>query len=259
MGTDENQRKVFEFLLDHFETKEPFSKQDLEGVTSWQGQTFGTYWSKQLRPFVIDVAGDKYRVSDGFGRYSTWEKFQPHVTQMRHVASTDYQTLKFELVRIYEFFMPLTNEAYLRVALDALFYRDTVEARLKTIDASDLERVFPKRVSESAGEYTDRICEWISRRFGGYSIFHVSGRFRAQPLATRAAVGLGASRYLIDETTAVTRFIFPCENDTEADQVEFFFTNLFVRAIIEVVNGEDEIWMVETGLKNQLHIWRVSS
>lgn len=72
-------------------------------------------------------------------------------------------------------------------------------------------------------------------------------------------MGLGASRYLIDETTAVTRFIFPCENDTEADQVEFFFTNLFVRAIIEVVNGEDEIWMVETGLKNQLHIWRVSS
>jgi hypothetical protein len=33
---------------------------------------------------------------------------------------------------------------------------------------------------------------------------------------------------------------------------------LFVRAITEVVNGEDEIWMVETGLKNRLHIWQLS-
>lgn len=258
MGSDENQRKVFDFLVDHLETKDSFAKDEIEAVTTWTGQTPGTYWSKHLRPFVIGVGQARYRVSEAFRRYSTWEKFQQHVTQVRHLASTDYEELRYELVRIYEFFMPLTNEAYLRVSLDALFYRDTVEARLKTIDPPELVKVFPKESSESTSSYTQRLCDWISRRFGGYSIYHVNGRFRAQALATRAAVGQGASRYLVDETTAVTRFIFPCENATEADQVEFFFTNLFVRAIIEVVNGEDEIWMVETGFKNQLHIWRVA-
>jgi hypothetical protein len=155
--------------------------------------------------------------------------------------------------------MPLTNEGHLRVALDALFYRDTVEARLKTIEPGDLASAFPRNSGELDAEYGARLSSWISQRFGGYSIYHVSGRFRAQPLATRAEVGLGGSRYLVDETTAVTRFIFPCKTTTEAEQVDFFFDKLFVRAIIEVVNGEDEIWMVETGMKNRLHIWRVAS
>lgn len=258
MGTDENQRNVFEFLLAHFETKEPFSKEDLEKVTSWQGQTFGTYWSKQLHQFVIEVGHDKYRVSEGFRRYIEWEKFQLHVTQMRRPGSPDYAELTFDIVRIYEFFMPLSNEEYLRATLDTLFYRDTVEARLRTIEASQLEKAFPKELGESPVEYNERLCGWISRRFVGYSIYHVNGRFRARALATRAEVGQAGARYLVDETTAVTRFIFPCGNTTEADQVEFFFTNLFIRAITEVVNGEDEIWMVETGLKNRLHIWRLS-
>ena len=64
-------------------------------------------------------------------------------------------------------------------------------------------------------------------------------------------------RYLIDETTAVTRFIFPCESPPEVNNVRWFFDRLFVRSIIEVVNGEDEIWMVESGLRNRLHIWRI--
>jgi hypothetical protein len=153
--------------------------------------------------------------------------------------------------------MPLTNEAYLKASLDSLFYRDTVKARLKTISASDLEGALPKSLNETDELYRERICDWISDHFGGYSISHVNGRFRAQPLATRAEVGQAASRYLVDETTAVTRFIFPCTDIGEAELVDFFFTNLFVKSITEVVNGEDEIWMVETGLKTQLHIWRV--
>jgi hypothetical protein len=257
MGTDENQKKVFEFLLSHFETKEPFTKEELEAVTTWQGQTFGTYWSKQYHPFVIESGPDKYRVSEGFRRYLDWDKFQLHVTQMRRPASPDYEELKFDVVRIYEFFMPLTNEEYLRATLDTLFYRDTVEARLRTIDETQLKVKFPQTMGESSAEFGKRLCDWVSSHFGGYSIYHVNGRFRAGPLARRADLTAG-SRYLVDETTAVTRFIFPCETPQEADQVEFFFTNLFVKAIIEVVNAEDEIWMVETGFKNRLHIWKLS-
>ena len=259
MPTDRNQRNVFDFLLEHLDSKEPFLKRDLESKTSWKGQTFGTYWSKQLQPFVISIAGNRFRVSEAFRRYSTWERFHQHVTQVRRVASTDYSQLKFNIVRIYEFFMPLTNETHLRVALDALFYRDSVEARLKTINESEMVRIFPKNAKEDSENYVERLCQWIAQKFNGYSIYHVNGRFRADVLATRAEVGQKSSRYLIDETTAVARFIFPCESEEEAALVEFFFSNLFVKAIIEVVNGEDEIWMVETGFRNQLHIWRVSS
>lgn len=258
MRSDENQRKVFDFFMEHLESKAPFTKADVEAVTTWQGQTFGTYWSKQLSPFVIDLSNGSFRVSEAFRRYATWDRFQQHVTQVRRVASSDYNHSTYDRVIVYEFFMPLTNEAYLRVALDSLFYRDTVEARLRTVDPAELDKAFPPLAGESAETTLERRCAWISSHFGGYSIYHVNGRFRAQPLAMRAAVSVG-TRYLVDETTAVTRFIFPCEDAAEAEQVEFFFTHLFVKAIIEVVNGEDEIWMVETGFRNQLHIWRVAT
>jgi hypothetical protein len=258
MPSDATQRKIFEFLLNHLETKSPFTEHDLKNVTTWSQNTFNTYWSKHFRTFIVSSGSNKYRVSEAFSRYTTWEKFQKHVTQVRR-ASTDYKEQKYDIVRIYEFFMPLTNEAHLRTALDALFYEDTIKARLRTIDPSQMRDAFLQEQGESEEGYIDRVCEWISKHFGGYSIYHVNGRFRAQPLTTRSDVGKGVSRYLVDETTAVTRFIFPCETEIEANQVEFFFTNLFVRAIIEVVNGEDEIWMVETGMENRLHIWRVAN
>lgn len=94
----------------------------------------------------------------------------------------------------------------------------------------------------------------------GYSISHVGGRFRAGKIASLAGaakVQLGGGRYLIDETTAIVRFIFPCKNRKEAETVEWFFRFLFVESILQVVNGEDEIWMVESGIWNRLHIWRV--
>lgn len=255
----DNQRRVFEFFVEHFETKEAFTRQELKQVTSWQGQTFQTYWSKQFRPFLVEAQANHYRVSEAFRRIATWDQFQQYVTQVRSLTLADYRPLRYDLVRVYEFFMPLTNEAFLRAALDALFYRDTIEARLRTIDPLDLRRVFPTRDVEPETEYIDRLCEWLSDRFVGYSVYRVDGRFRALPLAVRSEAATTSSRYLIDETTAVTRFIFPCNDETEANQVEFFFTNLFVRAITEAVTGEDEIWMVESGMKNRLHIWRATA
>jgi len=99
------------------------------------------------------------------------------------------------------------------------------------------------------------------RKFGGYSILHVSGRFRAAQLMTQVE-GKKAERYLVDETTAVVRFIVPCREEggwtpaQVADLVRWSFDNLFVSSILEVVNAEDEIWLVESGMKNRLHIWR---
>jgi hypothetical protein len=93
----------------------------------------------------------------------------------------------------------------------------------------------------------------------GYSIYHVDGRFRADKLSTQQeAVELlkMGQRYLVDETTAVTRFIFPCKDDEEAERVRFLFKELFITAITQLISGEDEIWVVESGIHNRVHVWK---
>jgi hypothetical protein len=184
------------------------------------------------------------------------------------------------------FSCPLTNETHLRNALDALFYKDTILARLRAIDLKKLHNQFPAQDGEATEGYLDRLCEWIAKRFQGYSITTVGGRFRALKLMSMtqaATVEENGDRYLIDETTAIVRFIFPCgqprrispataqdfdipepaTNDptgvAEANEIRWFFNALFVQSIIQVVNGEAEIWMVESGMRNRLHIWRVEA
>ena len=199
-----------------------------------------------------------FRVTEAFRPYSKWEQFKQHVTQVRRVTATDYDKSEYDKVLIYEFFMPLTNELALRGTLDALFYKDTILARLRVLDSAGVEAQFLRTPGERDEEYLDRLCEWLSKRFVGYSIGQVGGRFRIGPLLTReqAAELEKEERYLIDETTSVTRFIFPCIEE-EVDAIRWFFEALFIDSIIEVVNGEDEIWMVESGLRNRLHIWKV--
>ncbi len=258
MGGDENQRKVFEFLTEHLDSQEPFTKDDLERITTWQGKTFQTYWSKQYEQFFIPAPNGKYRVSESFRPFTDWDKFQQHVTQVRRVAS-DYKRLTYENVLIFEFFMPLTNEAHLKNTLDTLFYKDTILAKLKAQDQKELSTHFPSNPNEDNESYLKRLCDWIAPRFVGYSISHVNGRFRAEQLCTREEVASPSfrKRYLIDETTAVTRFIFPCQDKNDAAQIRWFFETLFVKSVIQVVNGEDEIWMIESGLQNRVYIWRV--
>lgn len=258
MGSDENQRIVFDFLTQHLDSQEPFTKEDIRKITTWQRKTFPTYWSKQLGQFVAQAPNGTYRVSESFRPFTDWDKFQQHVTQVRRIAS-DYKRLIYENVLTFEFFMPLSNEAHLRTTLDALFYKDTIIARLKAQDEAELSKHFPKEANERKEAYLNRLCEWIAPRFVGYSISHVSGRFRAEQLSTReeAANPSLRRRYLIDETTAVTRFIFPCQNEGEAAQIRWLFEILFVQSIIQLVNGEAEIWMVESGSRNRVYIWRV--
>lgn len=211
MPGDENQRAIFKFLLDHLRSQQPFAKEHLRAVTDWSKKSFDTYWPKQLKALLV-ADGGQFRVAESFRPYSTWKKFQRHVSQVRHVSS-DYTYLAYPDVLIFEFFMPLANEEHLRLALDALFYKDWVLLRLKTIDQAKLAAQFPKCAEETPGAYLERICEWISKNFGGYSIYHVNGRFRAEKLSTTEEVvdiQEAGGRYLVDETTAVVRFIFYC-------------------------------------------------
>jgi len=258
MGTDANQKKAFDFLSAHLDSQEPFTTEEFERTTTWRGKTFSTYWSKQFAQFAVAAPNNKYRVSEAFRPFADWDKFRQHVTQVRRISS-DYRNLIYENVLSFEFFMPLSNEAHLRSTLDALFYKDTILARLKAQDELELFKQFPKDPKENNEAYFDRLCDWIAPRFVGYSISHVNGRFRSEQLCTQkeAASPPFRKRYLVDETTAVTRFIFPCESQSEAAQIRWFFEALFVNSIIQVVNGEDEIWMIEGGLQNRVYIWSI--
>jgi hypothetical protein len=292
MRSDENQRLVFEYLLARFRDQKPFEKIDLQHVTSWTESSFETYWSKQLKRFLVRAHSGKdqeFRVGESFRLYSSWERFQKHVTQSRG-GSSDYTSLIHDNIIVFEFFMPLTNEEHLRTSLDSLFYRDTILRRLRSIDRDKLGIHFPPPSGATEDAHLEGVATWIGDHFGGYSISHVNGRFRAGEIVTRAIaaeIQQDGARYLIDETTAVVRFIFPCGQSvrreaplssdafaeavlhagapagadvlTEASKIRWAFGVLFVQSIVQVVNGEAEIWMVESGMRNRLHIWRVET
>jgi hypothetical protein len=167
-------------------------------------------------------------------------------------------------------------------ALDDLFYTDTIRRRLEEIGLFEVARWFPRQSHETDDDYVGRLYKAISQKFGGYSIFHVSGRFRAAEIASRteaARMLADEQRYVIDETTAVVRFLIPLQSTRKVDdhlrgafsftdsvdataraadlaEVRDFVFNLFAEAIVRVVQGEDEIWLVEdTGFQRRLYIW----
>jgi hypothetical protein len=262
MHSDEPQRNALRFFRRYLISQDPFTKDEFAAATGWSGSTLATYWSKQYSAFVVRVPGAKeqFRVSEAFRPFISWRQFQRHVTQNRPVAS-DYKLTTRDAVVIYEFFMPLTNEAALRSTLDALFYKDIIITKLKVIGIPELAKNLPKKNGETDNAYLERVTAWIDDHFGGYSIYHVDGRFRAWKLATRAEAAVREQkgfRYLINETTAVTRFIFPCKDPAEAAIVRYFFDALFVKSIIQLINAEDEIWMVESGIFNRVHMWRIT-
>ncbi len=266
MGKYDTQRAAHAFLLEHLQSQEPFTIAEFIAATGWDKPgTFKTYLRKQYKGLIENVGGgpfkisdtERYRVTESFRKLVAWRKFKQHVTQVRRVV-TNYEPTSSEVL-IYDFLMPLTNEAYLRTTLDALFFKDTILARLKTIPASDLEPHFNRTSGESDEDYLGVIIKFIEDHFVGYSITHVDGRFRSGRVLTQDEVAefqKKGQRYLIDETTAVTRFIFPYQNQAELERVRYLFQALFVRSIIQLVNGEEQIWMLESGPQSRVHIWQ---
>lgn len=282
-----NHKLIFEFLCKKFLTHEPFTKDELRSVVSGVGSnTFNTYWSKWIKNFLVNMSEERFRVAEAFRPYSTWEKFYWICTQKRRTYR-DYTEHTYNNVIIYDFLMPLSNEEHLRSTLDALFYKDAVLARLKSIGHGNLKKYLSIQDTDSPGEILEKAGQLVADHFSGYSIIHVNGRFRAAALSTLAdAVKLQEKgrHYLIDETTAVVRFIFQCgepkrqevgklqydffdlevvrlsEDDADMQvyrSINWLFRALFVENILQVVAGEDEIWMVESGVQNRLHRWVV--
>lgn len=262
MPTGDHQLHAYRFLSARFADAKPFSKEEFRKATGWSEAAFKTYWSKQFKGLLESAGNSQFVVRGSFARFASWPRFQEHVVTQVRKGPSRYKQTSYDKVITYEFYMPLTHEGPLRTTLDSLFYREALEARIRRLIGPDLMKIFPRQPSDATNEkYIERIISFAADRFRGYSVYHVSGRFRANDLMSldqAADLQKAGERYLVDETTAVTRFIFPCKDNDEARFIRYLFTKLFVSTITDMVSGEDEIWLVEGGLQNQVHVWKNS-
>jgi hypothetical protein len=266
MGNLLSQRRAFNFLREHLLSGEPFLLKDFVQSAGWtKPGTYKTYFQKQFRGLIQPIDGSPFRVdlnlncrvTEAFRKYLDWRKFRSLVTQVRNQASS-YEVITSEVL-IYEFLMPLTHESSLRMMLDSLFHKDTLISKLKLIDRREVENYFDSVKGKNGEEYLEEILRFIEKNFVGYSIYHVDGRFRATSIMgfdEIAGQSKRGGKYLIDETTAVTRFIFPWKNEPQLKAIRFLFDQLFVKGMIELVEGEQEIWMIENAPKPIVRIWR---
>lgn len=277
MKKHERQEAAYEFLRSSGPNGE-FKLTELTKATGWTHQTADTHISKHYRDWVISLGGGKFKVLPEFQRI-TKEQFLRHCSQIRKIF-TDYTVSQYIAISVFEFLLPMSRETQLRSTLDGLFYADALSQRFDELGNARLEKMIPREHKETVDSYRVRLISQVSDWFGGYSIALVSGRFRAASLRTRKeAVEHQAETgrpYLIDETTAVVRFIVPMPSSkleegfsgtldlsrsqgavaVEAQRVRDLFFAIFVEAVIRIVNGEDVIWLLEDSpLGKVLHTW----
>ena len=277
-------RVAYKVLQELADTGASITNVEFASRTNWSVATVRSYRGKKWRDWIEEGPGEKWRVSQAF-KTITEEAFLRHQTQRTDFFAS-YQTRRiYHHVATYEFLLPLTKEQELTKALDDLFYRDALEERVKEVgpDAFGIASTEDSELSDD--QKIEAIIDFTADHFAGYSIAHVSGRFRAGSLAAREEAGVmlaQGQRYLVDETTAVVRFVVPLHQSSDAHQegseflqaiaegsdgnlpqdqlseltqVRRAFFLLFTEAVVRTVKGEDEVWLLESGPANRLYVW----
>ena len=236
--------------------------QELLEYTSWTEGNLETNISKRIREFLIDKYARgvpkrerKYLINRNILNVNREDFY--NLFRQKNRIFTYYDYTKYDTVRIYDFYLPLTNENLLRQNLDELFFKDTLHRRLQAINIDELTPIYEKQVGESEADYFKRLTALASDLFWGYSISHVAGRFRTNEtiLTKEEAARKTGKTYLVDETTAVVRFIFPYEENRvrHHEKLDKLFQVLFVKAITEATPNEDQIWLLESYGSTILH------
>jgi hypothetical protein len=257
--------KVYAFLREHASSGAAFTADQMATAVGWNGKTAPTYISKHYKDFLKSQGKGSYSVKIDFKRV-TFDEFKELVTQVRHVY-TAYNRASYGGIVSYEFLLPLTREDKLRRALDSLFFLDSLEARIRE-SLPSIEKIMPRTAGEGDDAYVARAARRAGALFGGYSISHVSGRFRADKLRRK---GKASDAYIVDETTAIVRFIIPIERTRiehgstfdvagtkktgkyrkALQRIRGLFFELFVEALVRVIRGEALIWIVESSPEGQ--------
>ena len=213
MTKKETIKKTFNFLVEHAQEKRPFSAQKLALIAGWElAETEKNVIS--LLSDLVEVKGDLYFAKPEILRVRL-NDFKALLHQKKRLF-TDYVLEVSPSVLIYEFFMPLSREDRLREALDNLFYRDTIEQRIHEIGFDQIRTGLGLPADQSDEKIQQLVFDFMESTISGYSIYLVNGRYRADQLASRADVvnrPFAYGSYIVDETTAIVRFILPVVTD----------------------------------------------
>ncbi|MBT3338351.1 MAG: hypothetical protein HN855_16935 [Anaerolineae bacterium] len=275
MTIPQNIKETFNFLSEHAQEKTSFSIQELANKAGWS--------IAETKENIVNRLSDLIEAKDGqyFARPEILRVRLNDFKELLHQKKrlfTDYILEVSPSILIYEFFMPLSREDRLREALDNLFYRDTIEQRIQEIGFAQIRSGL-----DLPEDYTDEkiqqlVFDFMEKTIGGYSIYLVNGRYRADQLASRAEVvnrPFAYGSYIVDETTAIVRFILPVVTDAgkfehgnilepatdslhankRAELIRWLFLNFFAEALIRVVQNEDEIWLLESGMRSAFYRW----
>jgi len=268
-------RRAFDFLVKHAQAGKQFSIEELSTEAGWNIDETQENVLVRLSD-LIEKKGDEYYANPEILRVRL-DDFKELLYQKKRLF-TDYTLEVSPSILIYEFFMPLSREDRLREALDNLFYRDAIEQRILEIGILKIRDGLKLSADYSDENIHQFVFDFIENTIGGYSIYLVNGRYRADTLASRDEVvtrPFAYGPYIVDETTAIVRFILPVETDAgkfefgkilepasasidtkkRADIVSWLFLNFFAEAIIRVVKNEDEIWLLESGMRSAFYRW----
>ena len=267
--------KTFNFLIQHAQSGKTFSAQDFSAQNDLDATEAATLLNERLQE-LVECGGDNYRAKPEILRVRR-DDFKELFEEKKRLFS-NYLLEVSPSILIYEFFMPLSREDRLREALDNLFYRDTIEQRIHEIGIEKIQHGLKLPANTEATAIRKIVFDFIQSTIGGYSIYLVNGRYRADLLASRAEVlqrPIGSGSYIVDETTAIVRFILPVETEAaqfvhgkllepaapsqhakdRAEQIRWLFLNFFAEALIRVVPKEDEIWLLESGMRSAFYRW----
>ncbi len=268
-------KRAFVFLIEHAQDRRSFSVEQLSTETGWTIAETHKNISNRLSDLVYE-SGDKYFAKPEILRVR-FDDFEELLDQKKRLF-TDYVLEVSSSILIYEFFMPLSREDRLRESLDNLFYRDTIEQRIQEIGVSRIRDGLNLSSEYSEDKIRQLVFDFMESTIGGYSIYMVNGRYRADILASHAEVAartFAHGPYIVDETTAIVRFILPVETDAgkfeygkilepasmaigtkkRAELMSWLFLNFFAEALIRVVKKEDEIWLLESGMRSAFYRW----
>ncbi len=276
-------RLAYAYLKRLAATGEQYTDAGMAKETGWaQDGTVANYRSKHWHHWIRKESDGTLYVSPTFEGVGEADFINLH--KQRTDFYGKYKRKMYGHAVTYEFFLPLTRERELTRALDAIFYSDTLGILVKEAEIEKFLPEFPELASACESDARDSIIKFVSEHFTGYSISHVSGRFRSRDIAPRAKAGemfAEGDRYLVDETTAVVRFIVPLHESmkaqptqdslpdsmiamggdlTEAGQselkrVRLAFFLLFAEAVTLTVRGEDEVWLLESGPESRVYVW----
>jgi hypothetical protein len=268
-------KRAFAFLIAHAQERKFFSAEQLAAEAGWTVVETQENIAIRLSD-LVEEDGENYLAKPEILRVRL-DDFKELLHQKKRLFA-DYVLEVSSSILIYEFFMPLSREDRLREALDNLFYRDTIEQRIQEIGISRIRDGLNLSSDYSEDKIRQLVFDFMESTIGGYSITLVNGRYRADALAARAEVAtrpFAYGPYIVDETTAIVRFILPVETDAgkykygkilqpaataigtqnRAQLMSWLFLNFFAEALVRVVRKEDEIWLLESGMRSAFYRW----